>query len=207
MKKKFLEVWKGVEKEGPSEWWKNQPEGGRKQRGGNLKAGRDATGDFDVVQGGTVSAGGLGYVLDAGGGEAFAVQKLAQPVQESATFRLRYRAATKSNTRNACFCFGAQPENDHLFKAGTMIGMDRHGAFDGAWANVNLGAGKKVQLERDATFEAVVTIDLEHGKVILKTGDTRIEHQLPSSLESVAYVGIYAKGTKSEFSKIERVRD
>ena len=62
-------------------------------------------------------------------------------------------------------------------------------------------------IDRNATFEALVTIDLEHGKVILKIDDTRIEHQLPGNLESVAYVGIYAKGTKSEFSKIERVAD
>lgn len=52
-----------------------------------------------------------------------------------------------------------------------------------------------------------MTINLEHGKVILKIGDTRIEHQLPGNLESVAYVGIYAKGTQSEFSKIERVAE
>lgn len=207
MKRKFMEVWDGVDKEGPSEWWKNQPQGGKKKRGGKLKAGKDASGDFDIVKGGSVAKSDLGYLLDAGKAEAFALQKLAKPIQESATFRIRYRAATKSNTRNACFCFGATPENDRLFKAGTMIGMDRHGAFDGSWVNVNLGAGKKLKIDRDATFEALVTIDLEHGKVILKIDDTRIEHQLPGNLESVAYVGIYAKGTKSEFSKIERVAD
>lgn len=205
MKKRFMEIWESVEKEGPSEWWKNQPDASRNQRGGKLTAGTDRTGDFDVIKGGSVTRGELGYLLDAGKGEAFALKKLAQPIQESATFRIHYRAATQSATRNACFCFGSTPENDRLFKAGTMIGMDRHGAFDGAWANVNQGAGKRVKLDRNATFEALVTIDLEHSKVILKIGDTRIQHQLPSSLERVLYVGIYAKATKSEFSKLERI--
>jgi len=205
MKKRFMEIWDGVEKEGPSEWWKNQPQGGRKKRGGKLKAGTDSTGDFDVVKGGSVTRSELGYLLDAGNAEAFALRKLEQPVQEAATFKLRYRAATSSNTRNACFCFGNKAENDRLFKAGTMIGMDRHGAFDGSWANVNIGAGKKVKLDRGAIFEAVVRIDLEHKKLVLEVGETRIEHQLPGNLESVTHVGIYAKATKSEFSKIERV--
>lgn len=205
MKKKFMEVWDGVEKEGPSEWWKNQPQGGRKKRGGKLKPGTDKTGDFDVVKGGSVSKSDLGYLLSADGGEAFALQKLDEPIQESATFRIRYRAATKSATRNAAFCFGAKPENDHLHKAGTMIGMDRHGAFDGSWANVNLGPGKKVKMDRDATFEATIKVDLEHGKLTLTVDGTKIQHQIPSSLESVSHVGIYAKATKSEFSEIKRV--
>jgi len=205
MKKQFLEVWNGVEQEGPSEWWKNQPQGGRKKRGGKLPAGSDTTGDFDIVKGGSVVKSDLGYLLNADKAEAFALQKLKNPIQESATFKLRYRAATRGATRNACFCFGSQPENDRLHKAGTMIGMDRHGAFDGSWANVNIGAGKKVKLDREATFEAVVRIDLEHKKVTLEVGETRIEHQLPSNLESVTHVGIYAKATKSEFSRIERI--
>ena len=205
MKRQFMKVWDGVEKEGPSEWWKNQPQGGRKKKGGKLKPGTDKTGDFDIVKGGTVTKTELGYLLEAGSAEAFALQKLDEPIQESATFRLQYRAATKSSTRNAAFCFGAKPENDHLRKAGTMIGMDRHGAFDGSWGNVNLGPGKKVKMDRNATFEATIKIDLEHGKLTLTVDGTTVQHQIPSNLQSVPYIGIYAKATKSEFSKIERV--
>lgn len=206
MKAKFIEVWEGVEAEGPSEWWKNQPEGGRKKRGGKLTDGVDKTdGVFDVVKGATVSRSDFGYLLDANGGEGFALRKLESPVQEKATFRIKYQSATKSSTRNACFCFGPVPTNDRLHKAGTMMGMNRHGAFDGTWANVNIGAGKKADFAPDDTFEATITIDLEHGKMILKVGDTTVHHQIPSSLESVEYVGIYAKNTKSEFSEIERV--
>ena len=203
MKAKFLEVWKGVENEGPKEWWANQSQG-RRKKGPKLSDGEDKSGDFAVVKGATVSKSDFGYLLDTGEGEGFALQKLETPVQESATFKLRYRSAGNTTTRNACFCFGSVPTNDRLQKAGTMIGMGKHGAFDGSWANVGIGPSKSGDFDPKDTFEAQVTIDLEHRKLILKVGGKRIEHQIPSSVESVQYVGIYAKNTKSEFSKITR---
>lgn len=205
MKAKFLEVWNSVEEEGPSEWWRKVPNGGTKKRGGNLSDGTDQTGDFDVVKGGTVAKSELGYLLDARDGEAFAVQKLEVPIQETATYRIRYQSATTSKTRNACFCFGPAAINDRLHKAGTMIGMHRHGAFDGTWANVNIGASKQAEFQPDDLFEAEIKIDLEHGKMYLTIGETTVQHQIPASLDAVHYVGIYAKGTKTEFSKMERV--
>ncbi|WP_182869146.1 sulfatase-like hydrolase/transferase [Rhodopirellula sp. JC639] len=206
MKAKFMEVWEGVENEGPKEWWVNQPEGGKRKKGPKLSDGTDKTGDFDVVKGATVSRSELGYLLDSGQSEGFALQKLDVPVQESATFRIQYRSVIDDVTKNACFCFGAEPVNDRLHKAGTLIGMGRHGAFDGSWANVKIGASKLGNFAPTDMFDATVTIDLDHGKLILKVNETRIEHQLPSNLESVDYVGIYAKNTKSEFSKITRVK-
>lgn len=206
MKTKFLEVWEGVEQEGPKQWWINQPQGGKRKQGPMLSEGTDRSGDFDVVKGATVSTSELGYLLDTGGGEGFALQKLDSPVQDVATFQLQYRSAVNSVTRNACFCFGSVPQNNRLHKAGTMIGMGRHGAFDGGWVNVGIGAGKQADFDPQATFNATVTIDLGHGKLVLVVEDTRIEHQLPSNLESVDYIGIYAKNTKSEFSKITRVK-
>ncbi|MDF1753206.1 MAG: sulfatase-like hydrolase/transferase [Verrucomicrobiales bacterium] len=206
MKAKFLEVWNDVEKEGPSEWWANLPDGGKKKKGDKLTDGTDETGTFDIVKGATVKKSELGFLLDASKGEGFAVQKLESPVQESATFKVKYRSLSTGKTRNACFCFGSTPTNDQLHKAGTLIGMNRHGAFDGTWANVGIGGSRAAKFSKDDLFEAEITIDLDHGKVILKVGETRVEHQLPSKLESVEYVGIYAKSTKSEFSEIERVK-
>ncbi len=205
MKSRFMEVWDAVEEEGPSEWWKGQ-EGGQKKRAGKLQSGQDKTGDWDTVKGGTVSKSEFGYLLDASDGEAFAVIKLDEPVQEEATFSIRYRSANKGGTKNACFTFGPVPENDRLHKAGSMIGMDAHGAFDGTWANVNRGSKKKVEMDRNATFEALIHVDLEHGKLTLEIGGKTIQHGLPSSLESVPYLGIYAKGTTSEFTMPERVK-
>jgi len=207
MKSKFLEVWNGIEEEGPSEWWLDVPNGGGKRRGGELPQGTNEAGaEFDVVRGATLSKSEFGYLLDSGDSEGFAVRKLEEPIQEKATFRLRYRTATDSKTRNACFCFGSADRNDQLFKAGTLIGMNRHGAFDGSWANVKIGASKTAGFDPKDEFGATVTIDLEHSRLILEVGDTRVEHQLPSNLESVTHVGIYAKATASEFSAIERVR-
>ena len=71
---------------------------------------------------------------------------------------------------------------------------------------MNLGASKRANFVGDETFEAVVTIDLEHRKLVAEISGVRFEHQLPLSLESVPYVGIYAKQTSSDFSVIERVK-
>ncbi|MEO0416250.1 MAG: sulfatase-like hydrolase/transferase, partial [Verrucomicrobiota bacterium] len=204
MKAKFIEVWDGVEEEGPSEWWKNISNGGSKKKSAPIADGKDHTGDFDVVKGAEVKKTDFGYLLDSEG-EGFALQKLETPVQEMATFKLKFRTATESRTKNACFCFGAGTKNDQLFKAGSLIGMGKHVAFDGTWVNTSIGATKSAQFDPNDTFEAEVTIDLDHGKLILQIGDTKIQHQIPSNIESVNYIGYYAKGTKSEFSEIERV--
>ncbi len=205
MKSRFLEVWKGIEEEGPSEWWANK-NGGSRKRGGPLADGEDKTGgEFDKVKGGVISKTDYGFLLDASKGEAFAVKKLETPIQEKAVFRLRYQTATGSKTRNALFCFGPVDQNDRLHKAGTMIGMNRHGAFDGSWGNVGIGASERASYDPKKEFTAEITIDLDHGKLIVKVDETRVEHQLPSSLESVPWIGVYAKETKTEFSEIERV--
>ena len=205
MKAKFLEVWKSVEEEGPSDWWKSEPKRNpKKKSSGKLSAGTDKSGDWDVVKGGAVEKNEFGYVLDAGSSEAVALKKLDTPIQESGTFTLRYRTKDETaKTKNACFCFGSSTENDALFKAGTMIGMDQHGIFEGGWGNVGSGSGKRAKFDHAATFEATITIDLEHGKAILVIGDTKVEHKLPDTLESVTHVGIYAKATESEFTMPE----
>ena len=203
MKTKFLDVWNDVEEEGPSEWWENEAESPKKQKkrqSGKLSEGKDETGDWDLVRGGTVSKTDFGYRLDASPGEALALIELDRPVQESATFRLQYRSSVGSKTKNACFCFGSATENDQLFKAGTMIGMNRHGIFEGSWANVASGAGITTSINPSETFDVTVTLDLEQGKAILVVGKTRIEQPLPKSLESITHVGIYAKDTSSEFT-------
>ncbi len=205
MKNKFLEVWKDIEEEGPSDWWKNVPKREQqkkkeKKNAGKLKAGTDETGDWDVVRGGTVSKNEFGYRLDAGSGEAFALLELDTPIQESATYEVSYRAAAEEKTRNACFCFGSVTENDALFKAGSMIGMNQHGVFEGSWGNVGIGTSARAKFEPGDTFEAKITLDLEHGKAILEIGDTKVEHPLPESLESVTHIGIYSKAAQSDFT-------
>ncbi|MDB0056577.1 hypothetical protein N9F36_05695 [Akkermansiaceae bacterium] len=84
--------------------------------------------------------------------------------------------------------------------------MGKHGIFEGGWGNVNSGTAKSAKFEPLTTFEATITIDLDHGKAILQIRDTTVTQTLPASLEQVSYIGIYAKNTRSLFSKIERLK-
>ncbi len=147
----------------------------------------------------------LGLRLDASGGEGFALKRLETPIQENAVFRLRYRSAADGRTRNGCFCFGDAASNDDLFKAGTLMGMNRHGIFPGGWNNHDQGAHVAAEVQADEEFEASIEIDLEHGKVVLRIGEDTVTSELPPDLESVTHVGIYAKGTVTDFSRIERL--
>ena len=206
LKVKFLEVWAGIEKEGPSEWWKSQPDKTpANKKSAKLAKGLDETGDFGFVRGGTVTKSDFGYLFDSGKSEGFALQKLDVPIQESGTFQLKYRSASEGETHNACFCFGSDPSNDELFKVGTLIGMGKHGAFEGSWANVSGGTTHAAKFETADTFEAKVTIDLDHGKLLVTINGESFEHPLPKTLEKITHVGYYAKATRSEFSAIEQL--
>ncbi len=204
MKAALLKVHGEVEKEGPSEWWVNEKprQRGKRTKGKKLSEGKDETGDWEIVKGGTVTKDGEGYLLDAGQGEAFALHKLDRAVGKKITFELEYQAAVKERTRNACLVLGAEPLNDKLWKAGSMIGMGSHGIFPGAWANTSLGTVKKVALNPDESFKAVVTIDTVKGLLTLKVGKTEVVMQTPKDLEKIQYYGIYAKGTKTRFSPV-----
>ena len=118
------------------------------------------------------------------------------------TFELEYQAAVKERTRNACLVLGAEPLNDKLWKAGSMIGMGSHGIFPGSWANTSVGTLKKAALNPDESFKAVVTIDTVKGLLTLKVGKTEVVMQTPKDLEKIQYYGIYAKGTKTRFSPV-----
>ena len=87
-----------------------------------------------------------------------------------------------------------------------MIGMNRHGVFEGGWGNVGIGTSAAASFEPGDTFDAEVTLDLEHGKAILVIGETKVEHPLPESLESFTHIGIYAKATESEFTLPTRIK-
>jgi arylsulfatase A len=221
MKSKFMETWRGIEAEGPRAWWEDeaQSEEAKKKRapgasqarakktGNPLPPGKEESGDFPIVRGGTISSSDLGYRLTADG-EAFALRPLDRPLTgtDRATFKLDYQAATQAATRNAMFCFGAEASNDGLWKAGTMMGMGRHGIFEGAWANVGLSPrGKGEDFDPEGRFTAEVTIDLGRRMLSLIVGEESVSKKLPASLNEVGYVGIYVKATTSDFSKIERL--
>ena len=212
MKAQFLEVWRGIEAEGPRDWWENEPEKKpRKKRprakAAKLGAGKDETGRWPTVKGGTVTAAPAGFRLE-GEGEAIALRPLDPPLTGNgkATFKLAYQSAAATRTRNAFFCFGAEPTHAALVKAGTAIGMGQHAIFDGGWGNVSLGALARAEghFEVDDRFHATVTIDLGKRQCVLEVGGKTLRAPLPESLKEVRHHGLYTKGTASVFSEIER---
>ena len=85
LKKEFFKVLQGIEKEGPSEWWKNeQPRKKRNNRKpaakAKLGAGKDEPGSFPIVMAAPASKGKLGYILDAKQQDGPTLRKLNEPV-------------------------------------------------------------------------------------------------------------------------------
>ncbi|MCH1502892.1 MAG: sulfatase-like hydrolase/transferase [Verrucomicrobiales bacterium] len=205
MEKTFMEVWRGIEAEGPRDWWENEPP--REKKGGNPKKlgkGTDESGDWPIVRGGKVTKSPLGYRLSSGG-EAIALRKLDKPIlgNERVAFKIDYQTAVRTNTRNAMFCFGDKPNNADLVKVGTAIGKGTHEIFKGGWANAGRGAVQTATFDADQKFDTQVVVDLAKRMVTLEIGKVRLEQELPQRLNEVKWVGIYAKGTTSDFSPIE----
>ena len=209
MKKQFMEVWRGIEAEGPREWWENE-EPPKRNRGKAKKLGKgnDETGDWLVVRGGKVIKSELGYRLSSEG-EAIALRKLDKPISgtERAAFKLDYQTAVQATTRNAMFCFGDKPNNADLIKVGTAIGKGTHEIFKGGWENAGQGAVLKGSFDKNQKFSAHVVVDLAKRVVVLEIGKARLEQNLPENLKEVKWMGIYAKGTSSDFSRVEVIRD
>ena len=210
MKKTFMDVWRGIEAEGPRDWWENepprQPRGKGNKRAARLRKGKDETGDWPIVRGGTVTKSELGYQLSSSG-EAIALRKLEKPISGSdrVLFKLDYQAAVDTNTRNAMFCFGDKATNADLIKVGTAIGKGTYEIFKGGWANVGSGAVKQANFDAKKKFSAHVVVDLAKRMVVLEIDNHRLEQKLPESLNQVKFIGIYTKATASDFSRIERV--
>ena len=204
LKAKLIEVHEQVEEEGPNEWWENEPvrKRGKPKKAGPLSKGKDTTGDFAVVKGGTASKSDMGYSLETSG-EAVALMKLDNPATQKATFKLSYKTDTSSTTKNATFAFGPSPENDNLLKAGTAIGMGNHVFFQGGWGNLNTGPSTKMKSGETAIIEVQITADLKKGKATLETDGKKLTVDLPKEWKEINYYGYYAKATKSSFSKVE----
>ena len=206
MKKKLIEVHQQVEEEGPNDWWEKEPvrKRGKPKKAGPLPKGKDSTGEFAVVKGGTVSKSGLGYTIDSNG-ESVALLKLDKPVTDKVVFKVSYKTETTSTTKNAAFAFGPSPENDNLLKAGTAIGMGSHVLFQGGWGNVNTGPKSQMKGAEDRTFSMTVTVDLKSRKATADFDGKTITYELPKDWKQIEYYGYYVKGTKSSFSPIELV--
>lgn len=200
LREKLIEHDAAVLEEGP-DWWKlDKPRRRGSKRSSEPPVGNDSTQEFDVVLGADVSKSDFGYSMSSQT-EGLALQKLSQPITESATIRLTYRSDAKSGTtRNGALVIASKPTNSDSFKIGTAIGMNQHVAFAGGWGNVGNAAAKKAAFKAGDTFEVEVRLDISKGAGTAAINGSRFQFSLPPDLKSVSYVGFYAKATATEFS-------
>ena len=189
-----------VLKEGPS-WWKNEtPKGGKAKP---ISAGKDKTGLFEVIKGGTATKTEAGIQLQATG-ECLALQKLEDTITTQATIRFSYRS-TEPNTkiRNAALAFGSEPTNADTVKVGTAIGLGDHVAFQGDWGQVGSLAKVAGKFKPQELLQGRVTIDLATHTLVTTIQGTEFKAALPADLKEIRYLGYYTKGTTTEFSLLE----
>jgi arylsulfatase A len=189
--------------DGP-DWWKSDRQKPRPKSKGSKKssepaAGSDATGDFDLVLGGTVAKSDLGYRFTAEG-EAIALQKLETPIAESATIRLSYRTAVTSTTKNGALVIADAPTNAASLKIGTAIGLHQHVAFQGGWANLGSAGQTGAKFAEDTLLELELKIDMKARKANATIMGSRLSIDLPADLKVIRHIGIFAKGTSTDFS-------
>ena len=196
-----------VKADGP-DWWKNEPEkktkakkGGAVKKARTLPEGKDETGQFDVVKGGTVTKGGLGVELSSEG-ETFALRKLDAPLTGEVTLTAKYQSSVSTTTRNAMIVFGPEPTQNGLYKLGTAMGMHAHVGYQGDWGRVRSGAQQKASFEPGDVFDLKVKMNLKTRECHATINGIEIDAELPANITSVAYVGIFCKATSSTFSEV-----
>jgi len=210
LKEKLLAVHAQVEKEGPSEWWKNEAPRGKPRKpkkSGLLPEGKDETGAYALVKGGTASKrkdSAHSHALTSSG-EAIALRELPEPATRKLVLKTSYRSLVSGNTKNAAIAFGDSPKNDALLKAGTAIGMNAHVLFPGSWKNVSGGAKSSMLVKKGSSFELTLSVDLAKRSATATINDRTLTFPLPDDIKQIRYFGPYVKGTTSAFSPIEVV--
>jgi arylsulfatase A len=188
--------------DGPG-WWKNDikrtkaPKKGAKTSEPNV--GKDETGDFDIVLGGRITKSELGYRLESEK-EAIALQTLAKPIADSATIRISYRTANGTTTKNGALVIADQPTLNHSIKIGTAMGMHKHVAFQGGWANVGSAGESGAKFAPDDLLDLELKIDLKARKATAVIKGSKMEITLPEDFKVIRHIGFYTKATRSDFS-------
>ena len=209
LKEKLLRVHAQVEKEGPSDWWKNEKprrKPKKPKKSGLLPEGKDETGGaYALVKGGTASKHddpALSHAL-TGSGETIALRELPKPATRKLVLKTSYKSLASGSTKNAAIAFGDTPENDALLKAGTAIGMNAHVLFPGSWENVSGGAKSTMRAAKDSSFALTLAVDLAKRSVTATINDRALTFPLPEHIKQIRYFGPYVKGTSSAFAPIE----
>lgn len=197
LKTKLIATDKHVLEEGP-DWWKNdRPNRPRQNRNptnpAKLNKGTDKTNTFDITLGGEVTKHPTGYALNASQGETVTLNKLKTPLTGKVTLKGTYQSLVNANTKNAAIVIGDATDRNRLIKIGSAIGMNAHVIFNGDWNNVGNLAKTNAKFDPKQSFNYQITIDLNKQTINAK---------LPKDFKQIQYLGYYAKGTSSAFSKI-----
>jgi len=209
LKKMLLAVHAQVEKEGPSEWWRNETprrKPRKPKKSGLLPEGKDETGGaYALVKGGTASKHDDPALFHAltGTGETIALRELPKPATRKLVLKTSYKSLASDSTKNAAIAFGDTPENDALLKAGTAIGMNAHVLFPGSWENVSGGSKSTMRAAKDSSFALTLAVDLAKRSVTATINDRALTFPLPDDIKQIRYFGPYVKGTSSAFAPIE----
>jgi hypothetical protein len=200
LKQRLIEHDASVLAEGP-DWWKDELEKPRRRdKAAEPPAGKDSTGDFDLVLGTDVTASDFGCRLKSAA-EGLAFLKLDEPITGQATIRMNYRSAVPGQaTMNGALVIADGPNNADSVKIGTAIGMSQHVAFDGGWGNVGNLAAKRVNMKPSDTFQVELRLDLATHSATAIINETRFTIPLPDNFKAVLYVGLYNKATATDFT-------
>ena len=91
-------------------------------------------------------------------------------------------------------------------KAGSMIGMHKHGIFQGPWSNVK--GGKTVEAgfapRPEVRRHGHDRPGSPHGHLGGRRRHGR-DSRLPAGIQQINYIGYYVKGTASVFGPVQRL--
>ena len=164
--------------------------------------GVDKTGEFKLVRNGQIAKHAMGYELRAGT-DGHALRQLPEPITTSATFELRYKAATAGHIRNGFFCFGDKPDLAGLVKCGSHIRAGRHTISQGPYTSLDATThAVAARLDPDATFAATVAVDLKRRTIELTVDGAKVKAPLPKDIQAIRTIGYYAYRTHTAFSAI-----
>lgn len=206
LKAKLIATDKHVLEEGP-DWWKNDRQNRNRPNRNpanptKLNKGTDKTNTFDITLGGEVTKHTTGYALNAPQGETVTLNKLKTPLTGKVTLNGTYQTLVNTNTKNAAIAIGDATDRKRLIKIGSAIGMNAHVIFNGDWNNVGNLAKTNARFDPKQTFNYQITIDLNKQTITANISGTTINAKLPKDFKQIQYLGYYAKGTASAFSKI-----
>ncbi len=149
--------------------------------------------DFDRVTRCDVFSSDLGYRLRAKGTKqvGLALNKLAQPITGSATFKTRVRAVPQGAgmLRNGFLAFGDGVDDASLVKCGARLQTQQTLLIQGPLLDGGTTKSAPLDAPEARGAEIVVKVDLKAQKVTYTANGVTLEVELARPLKSITHVG------------------